>query len=426
MDVAAATPVPTYPVDQLAPEGHGRATVRAIFAILNFQGYAMTLLGVAAPFIATSFLLDQSGIARMYAWISLNAFGSLILSRMADRLGRRRILLLCLVATALCSLGAALSTASAPFIVFEIAAYASIGAAIASSIVMLAESLPTARRAHGQGLANFATGTGGGLCVILAPLLARFGYSWRWMFAIPALSLTLVPLMVRAIPESLRWEHAAAAGTTSESRFYDIFRGDHGRRAVPLVIATLIGEISGTAVSTWIYYHAVSVVGLSPTQGSVILMVGGAVSASGLLLGAWMANRLGRVRTVVSLGLAGIVGVLAFYWGPPRHCAWPTLWLLVAHTWYSTTGRGLLVAANSAVTELFPTSLRGTMIGWLLFAIAFSAITAQASIAALAHRFGGLSSVVGWLSLLTIPSVLIWGLFIDETRGLSLEAASGE
>jgi MFS family permease len=407
-------------------ESHGRATVRAVFAILNVQGYAFALLGVAAPFIAKSFALDQSGIARMYAWISLNAFGALILSRMADRLGRRRILPLSLVATPLCSLGAALSTRPAAFITFEIVAYATIGAVLTSSIVMLAEALPTDWRAKGQGLANLATGMGGGVCVILAPLLARFALSWRWLFALPALSLILVPLTLRMIPESRRWEHAAAIGDAARSRFYDVFGPRYRQRAIPLLIATLIGEVSGAAVPTWIYYHAVTIVGLSPAKGSVIILVGGTLSIVGLVLGLWLAERIGRVRTIVVLGLAGVAGVLAFYWGPPAKCAWPTLWLLIAHAWFATTGRGLLVAANSAVTELFPTALRGTIIGWLLFCIALSAIAAQASISILAKSLGGLSNVVGWLALLTIPSVLIWGFFIDETRGLSLEAAARE
>ena len=34
--------------------------------------------------------------------------------------------------------------------------------------------------------------------------------------------------------------------------------------------------------------------------------------------------------------------------------------------------------------------------------------------------------IMGWLAFLTIPSVLIWGFFIDETKGLALEAAAGE
>ena len=232
----------------LLTPAHGRATVRAVFAILTYQGYAFALLGVAAPFIAKGFGLDQTGIARMYAWISLNALGALILSRMADRLGRRRILVLGLLATPLCSLGAALATRTAWFITFEIVAYAAIGAAITSSIVMLAEALPIEQRARGQGSGSLALGLGGGLCVILAPIFARYGLSWRWLFAIPAAGVIFVPAMTRMIPESRRWERAAAAGATASTRFYDVFRSIYGRRAIPLLIATLLGEVSGAAV----------------------------------------------------------------------------------------------------------------------------------------------------------------------------------
>jgi MFS family permease len=352
-------------------DAHGRATLRAVVVILSYQGYAFALLGVAAPFIANAFALDQSGIARMYAWISLNALGALILSRMADRIGRRRILLLALVATPLCSLGAALAMRTAWFITFEIVAYAAIGASITSSIVMLAEALPIHQRSRGQGLANLAIGGGGGLCVILAPLIVRFDLSWRWLFALPVVGVIFVPAMMRMIPESQRWARAAASGVAERSRFYDIFGPLYRGRAIPLLIATLLGEVSGAAVPTWIYFHAVTVIGLSPAKGSAILLLGGTLSVAGLALGVWMSERIGRIRTIVVLGLAGVAGILAFYWGPPANYGWPTLWLLVAHTWFATTGRGLVVAANSAVTELFPTALRGTIMGWLLFVSRF-------------------------------------------------------
>ncbi len=422
-NLSVQTPNSDY--EKLHP-AHLRATRHAVFAILSYQGYAFALLGVAAPFIATGFHLDESGIARMYAWISLNSLGALLLSRMADRFGRKKILLFSLIATPLCSLGAALAHRTAWFISFEIVVYAAVGAAITSSIVMLAEASTIDKRSEEQGLANLAMGIGGGLCVVLAPLIGRFGISWRWLFALPVLGLALLPFMSRLIPESRRWEHAAIAGITEKVHFYDVFGSAYRSRSIPLVIATLIGEVSGAAVPTWIYFHAVSVVHLSPAKGSLILLVGGILSIAGLALGIWMAERIGRVRTIVSLGLAGVVGILAFYWGPPANSAWPTLWLLIAHAWFATTGRGLTVAANSAVTELFPTAMRGTIIGWLLFCIALAAIAAQASISILARPLGGLSNVVGWLALLTIPSVAIWGLFIDETRGLSLEAAARE
>ena len=423
-DSTAAAASITDSVDEA--NAHAAATVKAVFAILCYQGYAFSILGVGAPFIAKGFGLDQSGIAEMYAWISLNSLGALILSRMADRVGRRRILLVCLIITPLCSLGAALSTRVAWFIVFEMLTYAAVGATFASAFVMVAESLPIAYRAKGQGWAGLATGTGGGLCVILAPLFAHFGISWRWLLAIPAVGIVMVPAMARMIPESRRWERAAASGVAARSHFYDVFGPRYRKRAVPLIAATLLGEVAGAAVATWIYYHAVAVVGLTPTMGSVILLVGGTISTAGLALGAWMAERFGRIHSIVVLGFAGMFGVLGFYWGPPSRFMWPALWLLVAHAWFATTGRGLIVAANSAVTELFPTALRGTIMGWLTLCVTFSAVFAQVTIAVLAQRMGGLSNVVGWLALLTIPCLLIWGFFIDETRGLSLEAASGE
>jgi MFS family permease len=117
----------------------GNIVVRALFVILCYQGYAFAFLGVGAPFIAESFHIDQSGIARMYAWISLNSVGALILSRMADRMGRRRIVLLSLLLTPLCSLAAAFSASASLFILFEIITYAGIGATFGSSFVMLAE-----------------------------------------------------------------------------------------------------------------------------------------------------------------------------------------------------------------------------------------------------------------------------------------------
>jgi len=53
-------------------------------------------------------------------------------------------------------------------------------------------------------------------------------------------------------------------------------------------------------------------------------------------------------------------------------------------------------------------------------------VTAQATMAVLAGPLGGLSNVVGYLALLGVPSALLFGYFIEETRGLSLEVAAKE
>ena len=95
--------------DQLAADSAARerVTILALVAMLFYQGFAVAIVSVAAPWIGTSFHLDGAGIARLFAWISLSALGALALSRMIDRYGRRRMILWCMAAIPVCSIGAA-------------------------------------------------------------------------------------------------------------------------------------------------------------------------------------------------------------------------------------------------------------------------------------------------------------------------------
>ena len=61
-----------------------RMIVVAIVLLLVYQGYTLSIAGVAAPWIAKSFALDQASLARLFAWMSVSAFGSLLLARLAD------------------------------------------------------------------------------------------------------------------------------------------------------------------------------------------------------------------------------------------------------------------------------------------------------------------------------------------------------
>ena len=403
-----------------------RRTLRAACAVLYYQGFTMAINGIGAPWIGRSFGLNESGIATLYAWISFSAIGALILSRLADRLGRRRVLVWAVSATPLCALAAAASTSLPAFAVCEILLYACIGATVSSAVVMIAEVLPIERRAKGQSYGGLALTLGGGLCVILTPLLVDAGYSWRWLLVIAAAGVVGVPFLPRMIPESARWERAAASGATQRTRFYDVFGTRYRRRAVPILVCFLFSTIAGTAATSWGYYHAVSVVGLSAGAASIMMLVGGGLSMMGLTLGAWSAERFGRVPTVVIASMLLASGGVFFYWGPPAGWAWPGLWLIVGFWWFMSAANAGTVAGNAAATELFPTALRGTMIGWFSLVGAIASVTTQASIAVLAQPLGGLSVVVGYLSLLAVPSAVVFGTFMEETRGLSLEVAALE
>ncbi|HVM96425.1 MAG TPA: MFS transporter [Candidatus Acidoferrales bacterium] len=403
-----------------------RQIVVATFIMMLYQGYMTAINGIASPWIAAGFGLGESEIARLYAWISLSAIGALVISRYADRVGRRRVLLLCMTATPLLALAAALSTNLPVFTIFDIGVYACSTATISSSVVLIAEGLPIEMRAKGQSWGGMALGLGGGVCVVLVPILSAQGQSWRWLLFFGATGILLVPYMRRVIPESERWKLAATTGATSGRRFYDVFEPAYRARTIPVLLCSLLSMSAVTAVTSWGYFHAVSVNNLSPSSASLMTIIGGGLSFAGLAGGAWGAERFGRVPTVAAAGLLLASGGMFFYWGPPRGFSAPAVWLGGGFGWFMIAVNAWMVAGNSIATELFPTALRSTMLGWLALVQAVASVTCQAIIAVAAAAAGGLSIVVGYVGLLAVPSAIIFALTIEETRGLSLEAAARE
>src|ERR1700676_3635963 len=116
--------------------------IAAIVILLIYQGYSLSIVGVASPWIAKSFALDQSQLAELFAWMSLSAFGALVLAP-------------------LCAAGAAVARHPAPFAFFEILISALLGGSVSSAIVLLAEDLPGEQRARGQAFAAGARAVGG-------------------------------------------------------------------------------------------------------------------------------------------------------------------------------------------------------------------------------------------------------------------------
>ncbi len=424
---AKAGPQKTRTSDSEAHATGPFVVVGAIVILLIYQGYSLSIVGVAAPWIAKSFALDQPHLARLFAWMSASAIGSLILARLADRVGRREIILLSLVLAPIFSALAAVVPGARWFAVCEIFISALLGGSVSSAIVVLAEELPVDNRALGQAAAALASAIGGVLGYIVIPFLLAWGLSWRWLFVPSAAGIILAWPVARMLPAaSTRWSKAAQTGSATESRFYDIFHPIYRRRAITLLSCAALDTMAGTAVNGWLYFEAVSVLGLSPQAASTLVVAGMIIGMAGFPVGAWTSEHIGRVPTVAIMGAAAWVGAFLFYWGPLASISWPFFWLIATYCWFKFASDVMTVGANSAATELFPAALRTTMIGWQGITAAVFGIIAQVLIAALITPLGGLGRVIRYFSLLGFPSALLFGLFIDETRGMTLEEAARE
>lgn len=421
MQTVEAAPTPGHD----AAGGRGWTIIAAIVLLLIYQGYTLSVSGVAAPWIGKSFHLSEPALARLFAWMSVSAFGSMMLARLADKVGRRRIILSSLLLAPVFALGAALAPVPSLFGAFQVAISALLGGSVSSATVMLAEHLPVNQRARGQAFGAAASAIGGVLGYVVIPFLLKWGYSWEWLFAPSVAGIGLVPIIARMLPVERRWSDEASAGPVTGSYFYDIFHPLYRRRSVTLLICTALDTVAGTAVNGWLYFEAVSILGLSPDKASTLVVLGMGIGMIGFPVGAWTSERFGRVPTVTFIGGAGWFGALAFYW-MPEAVSFPFLWLAVAYCWFKVASAVMTVAANSAATELFPATLRTTMVGWQMITGAVFSMLAQMAIAALLEPLGGLTMVIRYFALLGIPSAILFGLLIDETRGLPLEVAGLE
>jgi len=401
------------------------AILGAIILLLVYQGYTLSVSGIASPWIAKSFHLSQPALARLFAWMSISAFGSMLLARLADRVGRRLIILSSLVLAPIFALGAALAPWAWLFALFQVLISALLGGSVSSATVMLAEELPMEQRARGQACGAAASAVGGVLGYIVIPFLLKWGYEWEWLFAPSVAGILLAPAVARMLPIENSWAKHASAGSVKGSHFYDILHPLYRRRALTLLACAALDTMAGTAVNGWLYFEAVSILGLAPAKASTLVVLGMGVGMIGFPIGAWTSERFGRVPTVAYFGGAGWLGALAFYWGPGA-LTYPFLWLAVAYCWFKIASAVMTVGANAAATELFPAALRSTMVGWQMITGAVFSMFAQMAIAALIGPLGGLTVVVRYFALLGIPSAIICGLFLDETRGLPLDVAALE
>ncbi len=394
-----------------------------IALLLWAVGYVQTVNGIAAPFLADSFGLDDAGIARAFGWMSFSALGVLALTRGTDRFGRRRLLLFCAVGMPLTSAASALATDLLTYLSLQVAAQALAGALLAAATVLIAEELPIELRARGQAWAGVAGTFGSGAALVTTSLAGQHG-SWRIAWAAAGASVLLVPLARQSLPETARWRAADARGETAAARMRDVFDRRYRKRAIGVLAYVLLANASGVAVGSWQFYHLVHGLGLTPAVATGILMVGGGVGLVGFRLGSTLSDRLGRRHTVSLGSLIATAALVVYYWIPQRPS--PILALVTLFAVGSTFGSASLVAIRASGTELFPTRLRSTINGWAAVMSALSGVLVQFATAILARRLGGLVPAISVLALLVVPGVLAFLWLVPETRGLELEAAALE
>lgn len=399
--------------------------MRLLLGLTVYASYLQALGGIVAPFLAAELGLDDAQITAIAGFASLGAFGTAALSRLADRRGRRSLVVLCFALLPGLSLASALAPGIVSYTLAQMGVTALLGALFTGIVVVMIERSSESGRAAGQAWFGLAGAAGGGLAIGLAALGEKLPWGWRGFWLLAALPVLAIEPVRRALGETERFTRARDGGRVAASRARDLFRYPWRRRSIALLSVAALRPIALIATSAWPFYHMVKSLALSPATASLVFIIGGGLGQLGSPLGAHLANLWGRRPTAVWGSVIAVASGIAFYWIPLGPFAVTELVALTAVNQGATAA--FSVAERLLVSELFPTPLRATVSGVVGLMVAGAALVANFGLSALVAPLGGLAAAISTLSVVTfIPATVIFLAAVPETRGMSLDEAAME
>ena len=384
------------------------------------SGFAQFGVVAALGSVATGFgqvthgasFADEAGLSGTelgvgLAVIRLAAVGGLPVTGLADRFGRRKMLLITVGAGLALTALAAVSPTYWWFVAIFAAGRPLLSATNALAQVDVSEQTASSDRTKAVALVAAGYGLGAG-AISIAHSLAASALGFRGVFALALAPLALLPLLRRWLTEPDRYAVAAARPDHPTPVFGAVARPFRARLAVIVVLAFAVNVITGPA-NSFVFLFAQNFLHLSGVVTAAMVVGAGVAGFGGLLAGRWLADRVGRrLTSAVAMVAMGGFAVLAYSGAAPALVVGYILEVLVA---------SILGPAMGALTnELFPTSVRASVVGWSLAAGVIGAVVGLIVFGVVA-RAGDPFATAGLLTFL--PVVPAAGLFwlLPETKG---------
>ncbi|KAG8155004.1 3-(3-hydroxy-phenyl)propionate transporter MhpT [Burkholderia catarinensis] len=199
-------------------------TLALCFAIALLEGLDLQSVGVAAPRMAREFGLSvsQMGIAFSAGTFGLLP-GALLGGRLADRIGRKRVLIASVVLFGLLSIATAQVSSFAMLVVVRVLTGIGLGGAMPNLIALSSEAVEPRSRSSAVATMYCGIPFGGVIASLIGVLLAG-DTEWRHIFYVGGAGpLLLVPLLVLLLPESRAYLDIAGTPAARTSIAHTLF-----------------------------------------------------------------------------------------------------------------------------------------------------------------------------------------------------------
>ncbi len=390
-------------------DARAATTIGALTALAVVVGYLGTILTQTITFAADELDASKTAQSTTLAVVRVGILATLVLTALADRRGRRRLLLLCSTAGCVaCALGAL-----APNLVglgtAQLVVRTMVSACTVLLTVIAAEEMPKGSRAYGITLLGLAGALGVGICVIALPLADLGDSTWRVLHVLPLAGLPVIRWAGRLLPESRRYEIPHD----------DVAMRGHGRRLCLLAVSALLLNLFKDPASQLLNEFLRDERDFSAARISVFTIATNLPGLIGVVVGGRLADVRGRrgVGAVAVLGGAGftVVQMLSSGWN---------MWT------FSLVGSVMGAAAIPALgvygPELFPTSLRGRANGVITVLGMVGTMTGLVVAGVLSERWDGLGPVLALLSIGPLVVGLLVLIAYPETAKHELEELNPE
>ncbi len=413
-------------------------------------GYDLVVISGAILFIKQQFALSPTTEEVV---VSAVVFGAMIGAAMggtlADRFGRRVVLILTAATFAVGALGTALATTVTWLIVGRVVVGLGVGMVSIATPLYISEISPDNARGRLVSLFMLVGGSGSLIAFLVDYAFSTF-HEWRWMFGLGAIPAVMLGIGMMFLPESPRW--LASHGLVDKAR--SVLRRLRGTANVEdelqgiqtglghqrggwaelvsptvrpaLIVGIGLGICQRVTGVNFAFFYAPTIfefAGFESTSVDILASVGlGVIMVLMTMVAMQLLDRVGR-RPLLLIGFTGMVlslSVLGLAFAVPRGSllGWivvGSLMLLVG-SWMVGPGTVVFVL----LSEIYPLKIRGlamsvaTMVLWgsyLVVTLTFLTLT----------QLLGNSGTFLFYALLGIGAWLFVYFRVPETKGKSLE-----
>jgi MFS family permease len=349
-----------------------------------FEVYDVALLTLAAPQIAAGLGVGVATFGIGVAIIRIFTLGSVPLLRLADRWGRRPMLIGSLAAFSLVTGLTSLAWGLVAFVVLQALARVFLATESGLAGLVVAEELREDRRGAGLSVLGIISGIGYGAVAGMLLLIPLTPLDWRLFYLVALVPLGIAAFLRRGLPETRAFVAARGADRLQQSFVPRLAPRDRPRlrRVVLIVSAFGLVQTSGFFYGSELAQDDYGWTGLF----TLLILVSALFGILGFWLGGRISDLAGR-RPMMALAMVlGAAGTVMVFTEVPGLFP-PGLFLL------TVAGSCFMAASVAYIAELFPTEVRATTTA---FVLACQVVAGSAGLAVL----GGLAGVVS-------PSLLL-------------------